>query len=85
MHSRVASEEPLPINDIAFAQWLFAASGKVDHVEMVLSDEAGLKRRLLQGFCIQSPIERQKTYDATVGASRLTNSAASGEGQSLFP
>ena len=71
------SGEPLLIADIAFAQRLFGASGKVDRVELVLSDEAGLKRRFPQGFRIQSHVERQKTYDAMVGAFRLNLEAMS--------
>jgi len=71
------SGEPLILMDISHAQKLFALPGRVDHVDLILSDEAGFVGRWDKGFKIQSKKQQRETFTAMVGAFRLNLEAMS--------
>ncbi len=71
------SGEPLILMDIAHAQKFLAIAGKIDHVDLILSDENGFASRWQEGYRIQSRQERQDTFAAMIGAFRLNLEALS--------
>jgi putative ABC transport system permease protein len=71
------SGEPLILMDIGHAQKLLELSGKIDHVDLILSDESGFASRWREGYRIQSKRQRQETFGAMVGAFRLNLEALS--------
>lgn len=71
------SGEPIILMDIAHAQQLFDLNGKVDRVDLILSDEAGFISRWEQGFRIQSHRQRKETLVAMLAAFRLNLEALS--------
>ena len=71
------SGEPLLLMDIALAQRIFHLAGKLDHVDLILSDPDGFRQRWQQGFRIQSGFERQQTFQAMLDAFRVNLEAMS--------
>ncbi|HEX7597123.1 MAG TPA: FtsX-like permease family protein, partial [Polyangia bacterium] len=71
------SGEPLILMDIGHAQMLFGLQGKIDQVDLILSDESGFASRWHEGYRIQSKRQRQETFGAMVGAFRLNLEALS--------
>ncbi len=71
------SGEPIMLMDIAHAQHLFDLSGKVDRVDLILSDEAGFISRWKEGYRIQSHLQRKETLVAMLAAFRLNLEALS--------
>jgi putative ABC transport system permease protein len=71
------SGEPLILMDIAHAQEMFDLPGQVDHVDLILDNEADFRSRWKTGFRIQSTGERRETFSAMVGAFRLNLEAMS--------
>ena len=71
------SGEPLILMDIAHAQKLLELPGKIDHVDLILTDESGFVSRWQEGYRIQSKRQRQETFGAMVGAFRLNLEALS--------
>jgi putative ABC transport system permease protein len=71
------SGEPLILMDIAHAQNLFALQGKIDRVDLILSNESDFRSRWKDGFLIQSGRQRSKTFSAMLGAFRLNLEALS--------
>ena len=71
------SGEPLILMDIAHAQKLLELPGKIDHVDLILTDENGFVSRWQEGYRIQSKRQRQETFGAMVGAFRLNLEALS--------
>jgi putative ABC transport system permease protein len=71
------SGEPLILMDIAHAQKLLELPGKIDHVDLILTDEGGFVSRWQEGYRIQSKRQRQETFSAMVGAFRLNLEALS--------
>ena len=71
------SGEPIILMDIAHAQQLFDLAGKVDRVDLILSDEAGFLSRWKEGFRIQSHRQRKETLVAMLAAFRLNLEALS--------
>ena len=71
------SGEPLILMDIAHAQKLLELPGKIDHVDLILSDESGFVSRWQEGYRIQSKRQRQETFGAMVAAFRLNLEALS--------
>ena len=71
------SGEPIMLMDIAHAQSLFNLSGKVDRVDLILSDEAGFISRWKEGYRIQSHLQRKETLVAMLAAFRLNLEALS--------
>jgi putative ABC transport system permease protein len=71
------SGEPVILMDIAHAQQLFDLAGKVDRVDLILSDEAGFLARWKEGFRVQSHRQRKETLVAMLAAFRLNLEALS--------
>jgi putative ABC transport system permease protein len=71
------SGEPLILMDIGHAQKLLELPGKIDHVDLILSDESGFASRWREGYRVQSKRQRQETFGAMVGAFRLNLEALS--------
>jgi putative ABC transport system permease protein len=71
------SGEPVMLMDIAHAQQLFQLAGKVDRVDLILSDEAGFLSRWKEGFRVQSHGQRKETLVAMLAAFRLNLEALS--------
>jgi putative ABC transport system permease protein len=71
------SGEPLVLMDIGNAQMLFGLAGKIDHVDLILTDEEGFRARWERGFRIQSKRQRMETLGAMLGAFRLNLEALS--------
>ena len=71
------SGEPIILTDIAHAQYLFDLSGKVDRVDLILSDEAGFLSRWKEGYRVQSHRQRKETLVAMLAAFRLNLEALS--------
>ena len=71
------SGEPIMLMDIAHTQSLFNLSGKVDRVDLILSDEAGFISRWKEGYRIQSHLQRKETLVAMLAAFRLNLEALS--------
>ena len=71
------SGEPLIVMDIAHAQRLLGMSGKLDRVDLILSDEAGFRSRWARGFLIQSGQEHRSSLSDMLRAFRLNLQALS--------
>ncbi|HTZ40504.1 MAG TPA: FtsX-like permease family protein [Syntrophales bacterium] len=71
------SGEPLILMDIGHAQNLLELPGKIDHVDLILTDEQGFQSRWQEGFRLQSKRQRQETFSSMVGAFRLNLEALS--------
>jgi putative ABC transport system permease protein len=71
------SGEPIILMDIAHAQQLFDLAGKLDRVDLIISDETGFISRWKDGFRIQSHRQRKETLVAMLAAFRLNLEALS--------
>jgi putative ABC transport system permease protein len=71
------SSEPLILMDIAQAQRLFLLQGKVDRVDLILTDESAFRFRWGNGFRLQSGRQRQQTLSDMLRAFRLNLQALS--------
>jgi putative ABC transport system permease protein len=71
------SGEPLILMDIGHAQKLYDLEGRVDRVDLILSDEAGFTHRWEKGFLIQSARQRSETFSGMLQAFRLNLEALS--------
>ena len=71
------SSEPLILMDIAQAQRLFRMAGRVDRVDLIVSDEGGFRSRWGNGFRIQSGRQRGETLREMLRAFRLNLQALS--------
>jgi putative ABC transport system permease protein len=71
------SGEPLILMDIGHAQKLYDLEGRVDRVDLILSDEAGFISRWEKGFLIQSARQRSETFSGMLQAFRLNLEALS--------
>lgn len=71
------SGEPIMVMDIAHAQVLFNFAGKVDRVDLILSEEAGFLSRWKEGYRVQSHQHRKETLVAMLAAFRLNLEALS--------
>jgi len=72
-----ASSEPLALMDIAHAQRLFELPGKIDRVDLIVTDESGFRSRWSSGFRLQSGRQRQATLSDMLQAFRLNLQALS--------
>ncbi len=71
------SSEPLLLMDIAHAQRLFSARGKLDRVDLILSDDSAFRARWSAGFKVQSSRQRRETLGDMLRAFRLNLQALS--------
>ena len=71
------SGEPLLLMDIAHAQDLFGLRGKVDRVELIVTDEKAFRTRWEQGFIIQASEQRKAALGDMLRAFRLNLEALS--------
>jgi putative ABC transport system permease protein len=71
------SSEPLILMDIAQAQRLFRVPGRVDRVDLIVSDDAGFRSRWGNGFRLQSGKQRGETLREMLQAFRLNLQALS--------
>lgn len=71
------SGEPIILMDIAQVQHIFGTEGKIDRIDLILSDEAGFLSRWKEGYRIQSHRQRQETLVAMLAAFRLNLEALS--------
>lgn len=71
------SGEPLVIMDIEHAQKFFRMAGYIDRTDLVVTDEAGLRKRWAQGFIIESNQQKAQTLSALLGAFKLNLQALS--------
>ena len=71
------SSEPLILMDIAQAQRLFLLPGKLDRVDLILTDESGFRSRWANGFRLQSGKQRRETLSDMLQAFRLNLQALS--------
>ena len=71
------SSEPLILMDIAQAQRLFRIVGRVDRVDLIVSDDAGFRSRWGNGFRLQSGRQRGETLREMLQAFRLNLQALS--------
>ena len=71
------SSEPLVVMDIAHAQKLFELPGKLDRVDLILTDDSAFRSRWGAGFRIQSGRQRQATLSDMLRAFRLNLQALS--------
>jgi putative ABC transport system permease protein len=71
------SGEPLVLMDIGHVQKLYHLQGRVDRVDLILSDETGFRSRWAQGFLIQSARQRSETFSGMLQAFRLNLEALS--------
>jgi len=69
--------EPLMLMDIGHLQSLFGLEGKIDRVDLVLSDDAGFHQRFKTGFLIQSSGQRRASLENLLRAFRLNVEALS--------
>lgn len=69
--------EPLMLMDIGHLQSLFGLEGKIDRVDLVLSDDAGFYERFQRGFLIQSNSQRRASLGNLLRAFRLNVEALS--------
>jgi len=72
-----ASGEPIILIDIGHAQRLFEIPGKIDRVDLIVSDDADFRSRWESGFRIQSGRQRQATLRDMLQAFRLNLQALS--------
>ena len=71
------SSEPLVLMDMAQAQRAFLLSGKIDRVDLILTDDAGFRSRWGNGFRIQSSQQRRESFEDMLRAFRLNLQALS--------
>jgi putative ABC transport system permease protein len=71
------SSEPLILMDIAQAQRLFLLPGKVDRVDLILTEESGFRSRWANGYRLQSGKQRRQTLSDMLQAFRLNLQALS--------
>ncbi len=71
------SSEPLILMDIAQAQRLFLLPGKLDRVDLILTDESGFRSRWANGFRLQSGKQHRETLSDMLQAFRLNLQALS--------
>ena len=71
------SSEPLILIDIAQAQRLFRVPGRVDRVDLIVSDDAGFRSRWGNGYRLQSGRQRGETLREMLQAFRLNLQALS--------
>jgi putative ABC transport system permease protein len=71
------SSEPLILMDIAQAQRLFLLPGKLDRVDLIITDESGFRSRWANGFRLQSGKQRRETLSDMLRAFRLNLQALS--------
>jgi putative ABC transport system permease protein len=71
------SSEPLILMDISQAQRLFRIPGRVDRVDLVVSDDAGFRSRWGNGFRLQSGPQRGEMLREMLQAFRLNLQALS--------
>jgi putative ABC transport system permease protein len=71
------SGEPLILMDISHAQRLFEVSGKIDRVDLIVTDDADFRSRWEFGYRIQSGNQRQATLRDMLQAFRLNLQALS--------
>lgn len=71
------SGEPIMLMDIAHAQPLFELSGKIDRIDLIISDADGFLARWKGGYRIQSHQQRKETLVAMLAAFRLNLEALS--------
>ena len=71
------SEEPLILMDISHAQEIFSLRGYVDHVDLILADDADFTGRWAKGFQIRSSRQKTETFKGMVRAFRLNLEALS--------
>ncbi len=71
------SSEPLILMDIAQAQRLFLLPGKVDRVDLILTEESGFRSRWDNGYRLQSGKQRRQTLSDMLQAFRLNLQALS--------
>ena len=69
--------EPLILMDIAHLQNLFDLGGKIDRVDLILSDYEGFHSRFNRGYLIQSNSQRQSSLSNMFRAFRLNLEALS--------
>ena len=69
--------EPLLLMDMGHIQELFGLRGKVDRVDLVLTDEEGFRSRFQKGFIIQSGTQRRSALNEMLRAFRLNLEALS--------
>jgi putative ABC transport system permease protein len=71
------SGEPLIFADIANAQEIFGLRGKIDYVDLILSDPSGFRARWDKGFVVESSGQQQATLGDMLTAFRLNLEALS--------
>ena len=71
------SGDPIMLMDIAHAQLLFDLTGKIDRVDLILTDETGFLSRWEKGYRIQSHSQKKETLVAMLAAFRLNLEALS--------
>jgi len=71
------SSEPLILMDIAQAQRLFLLPGKVDRVDLILTEESEFRSRWANGYRLQSGKQRRQTLSDMLQAFRLNLQALS--------
>jgi len=71
------SGEPLIFMDIANAQEIFGLRGKVDYVDLILSDPSGFRDRWAKGFLVESSGQQRTTLGDMLKAFRLNLEALS--------
>jgi putative ABC transport system permease protein len=71
------SSEPLILMDIAQAQRLFLLPGKVDRVDLILTEESGFRSRWANGYRLQSGKQRRETLSDMLQSFRLNLQALS--------
>ena len=71
------SGEPLILMDIAHAQSFFGLQGKIDRVDLIVSDEQAFRSRWEKGFLVRTNRQQKETLSAMLGAFRLNLQALS--------
>ena len=71
------SSEPLILMDIGHAQKLFGLEGRIDRVDLRVTDEAAFRSRWSLGFKIQSVLQRRASLNDMLRAFRLNLQALS--------
>ena len=71
------SGEPLVLMDIAHAQNIFGLEGRIDRVELIITDEKAFRTRWEQGFIIQASEQRKAALGDMLRAFRLNLEALS--------
>jgi putative ABC transport system permease protein len=69
--------EPLILMDIGHLQEIFGLRGKIDRVDLILSDDESFQTRFNKGFLIQSNTQRQSSLSNMFRAFRLNLEALS--------